>query len=1302
MSALVGIVMPLADTGIASAQAVERTLATPETNAAEQPSDAQEETAPAAPDETTEQTEGGATTPTPDEDTNVAEPEAAQPAQPAQPRAQAAPLAAPTGPTLKWSITDANGAPVKGATATLQGPATRGGFYDAAWPTSYEVADCVGTCGPNSMDQDPRAGYFAVDRTVVGNRTTMLTSTIYNQRFRVQPSQHPAGTSWDSSKWIEIPGSSTFNWPHVPAQNPWGSDSYDFGSLKLGKSALECVAGTFYSISQEGQLKRVDANVDNETAVVKDIGSPALTVNGQSFNGLAVGLKGEAVFAYERKTMPASVYQYDTAKQNWVDRKIQISLSNLTVLKNLQLIGGALDNEGTYWVGGFVKEGNSTKGNFQLWALPKNGTKMELRGQLNIRALERSYIDNGNGDFAFDNEGNLFLIRGVSNGRGLAVFSAKAADLANGRGTELVKASTVFAQNTVSPFSGVNGIAYDAAGRLFVGGSAGLGYLDLPLTGEAPGEFRFPQGNDSWSTTDLASCSFPPTVKVQKELPDGRAFASDQFTLELKTGNSLLGSATTTGSSDGLQADAIEPVPVAIGSTLTIQEKPGSSSTKLANYSSSWECALGSKVLWSAKSTTGSFTMPADAAGKEITCTFRNSLMQVSKTANVASGTPVDAGTIVQYTLTFDNSQGASAVAVSYRDFMADVLDDAYFVRADGTETKTPIFTIKGGVTVDWDATNRWLTLGGSIAAGGKGTVTVAVKVRENSDNADQRQTEMAPEGFFLRNKLARGTSDAPPKTCSPGLCVEHPIDSWTVAKDSLPADTARLHKGGNVHYKVTATKTNAETALNGLVLQDDLTHVFKSAGWAPEAAVPGGAQAKGVYLFNSEGRTIDLNGQPNTGSKEVLRAVRDVAAPTQVNVAPSGAPADMRWIVTSGAPLDLPKEAVRAEMWFAVQAAESPVGIPAASTWEGQGNTPTTGWKFVNYATGMAKSGSGATAKDFAPNACVTGKNVPNTAFAPNSAQPVDVNFPEQCRVQHELSQNYFTIRKDAGGAGVQALADDKAWDPDPTGLWNMIGHEFEVRDNDKATGKATSYPSVQLCRTDYDPEQGWRGEWISPANAGDKSRWDFSTENSATAKKILDWNNAHPDEADQLPVCGTLYEISDGGQKGRWRSENLNAGDYWLVETKAPNAQTDVTAEKTRPVPGVQKLAQPVPFKIWPEEDGTSLGGPAMQGRGQLDVGNGSGKYLDRCNPGQQKPGGEFEPGGTIAERPTACVNPTGYLMLVKDPAPVPLPLTGGQWLPMVLGGGAAVLIVALAGALWWRRRGTNPSAPIGRHGA
>lgn len=1157
LSALVGIVMPLADTAVASAQAATLDQALSNDGAVQQPIDSQEENSAGAPGETSAQPEGEATTPAPE--TEVIAPEAEEPAEPATP---------------------AKPKPARAAVAA---------------------------------------------------------------------------------------------------------------------SALSCVPGDVYSISSAGQLQKVAVNGTN--GAVEYVGQ---TAGAGEFNGLGIGDRGAAVYAYNRTNTAGrwqpnnanTVYKYDVDRARWSSTQAQVSLTSSDVSS---LVGGAVGPDGTYWVGGFnaAPNGWTPSGGqyFQLWKMKPGSNSIEPAGKIELLGLVNGQTNQVgvNGDFAFDTVGNVYLVRGV--GTQLQVFRLDKAKLDNGKGFQAIGGAELVASGT-APFSNTNGIAYDSSGKLFIGAGTQLAYLQQEASGNWASKSVSLPSNSGFSTTDLATCSFPPTVKIQKDLPDGRAFANDQFKLQLRSGTALLGEATTTGNDPGLQKEKVGPVPVAIGASMSFTEVAGNSSTDLKNYVTSWECLLDDKVLWSDKSLGTSFTMPAEAAGKEIVCTIKNSLMDVSKTAigadgkELSSGTPVDENGVVGYKLTFDNRSGANPAAVNYRDYLADVLDDATFYNpSTGQRTTSPVIAVSGpGLTHAWSPADKWLTIGGTVPAKQMLTLTVHVKVKENGDATDERQGATTQQGFFLRNKLARGTDPKPPTDCVPGLCVENPINAWTVTKSSLPASGARLHKGGNAHYKVMATKLTGTTTLTDLVLTDDVTHVFKTAGWAPEAAVPSGAKQHGVYLFNAEGRTVGLNGQPNTSSAETYAPVQDVAAPTQVNG---------RWIVTSGPALKVPAQAVSAEMWFAVQAAESPAGIPDPSIWQGAGKAPTTGWSFVNYATGMAKGTQG---RDFAPNACVTGKNVPNTALDPKSSTPADVQFPAQCQVRHELSQNYFTIRKDAAGAGLDRYADDlipgttEKWDPDSTGLWNMVGHKFEVRNN--VAGEPSTYPAVELCRTDYAADD-WNGAWVSSTRAADTGAWDFG-QNSKTLQKLIDWNAMHPDN--QKPLCGTIYPIAEGGQAGRWRSENLSAGDFWLVETQAPNQQRSTDGKYVRDIAGVQRLSQPMQFTIWPEADGPA-NGQAMQGRGQLDVSNGRGGLLDRCNPGETNPEtGEITKGGTVAERPTACVNPTGYLMLVKDPAPTPLPLTGGIGPWLLWGGGAAALLIASAGIIWWRVR--RPVTP--RHGA
>ncbi|MBR7513082.1 hypothetical protein KC219_23270, partial [Mycobacterium tuberculosis] len=53
-------------------------------------------------------------------------------------------------------------------------------------------------------------------------------------------------------------------------------------------------------------------------------------------------------------------------------------------------------------------------------------------------------------------------------------------------------------------------------------------------------------------TTDLATCSSPPTITIEKDVVS-RVNTGDQFKLNLNSGSTTLATATTTGSANGVQ-----------------------------------------------------------------------------------------------------------------------------------------------------------------------------------------------------------------------------------------------------------------------------------------------------------------------------------------------------------------------------------------------------------------------------------------------------------------------------------------------------------------------------------------------------------------------------------------------------------------------------------------------------------------------------------------------------------------------------------------------------------------------------
>lgn len=1181
----------------------------------------------------------------------------------------------PNRPYLAFEVKDTAGNHVGGATVNLQGPR---GWSNTSWGSSVAIVDCVSganACAANSLDQDSRPGHFAVDRRSVGIDIQS------GSRYRIGASgSAPAGHTWTTGALTNnnettatnntVTGitagsrATAANGQWVSTPNPGGSGNNLVNTLNgptLESYAPQCTAGYLYAVSASGQLQKISPTGTN-AARVDNVGTSASWVS--NFNGIGVTphtstVNPGSIYATERSAgsgtnVNGRVYKFNTTTGQWA----RISSGNgWDINGGSNLVGGAASPDGNYWAGGF-----NSNNDFTLWSLNTAGNGMVNRGTLNLGQYRSS---SGNGDFSFDSVGNLYLVRGLNTGSELAVFRVDAADLQ--AGGNAIPVTRIY---NGTGGTGVNGVAYDSTGKLYVGGGDWLRYISLSAIG-APTQVSL---TGTLSSTDLASCSYPPTVTLQKNLPDGRAANGHQFGLTLRSGTNTLGTATTAGSASGIQPQKVGPIPAAVGSAINFTETFNGNGNSAAQYSSGWSCFIEGEATPIASGTgaSGSMTVPDREYGSEIVCTFTNSIPQIKKSSNPASGTTVEEGTIVEYTLTFDNSAGLGPITIAHRDHLKDVLDDAFFVNAQGNQVQAPVISTSGGATATWAATSQWINIGGTVQPGQIATVTFRVKVKENTDNTDERRNQNAPlEGFLLRNYLTPGTVTTPPATCddSTNMCTEHPVPAWSFSKTSLPADGARLHKGGNAHYKLEAVKMNSNADIKELTFRDDLTHVFKTAGWAPDAAVPGGALPRGVYFFNSQGQTLDQAGNITATQPSPAYAATEVGPPTQQ----SG-----RWIIEKT--VTMPTNAISAEMWFAVKAGESPVNIPDTSTeWTGD-NNPGTGWFFTNYATASATHSDDSS---FTALQCDT-STVPahDTSIAATDDPPYDTNVPEACRVTHELQANYFTIRKDAAGVG-EDLPRSSTWGTDSTGLWNMIGHEFEIHDDNN--GAPSQDPSEKLCRSSSGtPDWG---------------------ENSQTLADILTWNNDNP--GDQKELCAIFYpQTNAGGQTGRWRAENLPEGDYWLIETKAPDRQINLAGTQTRPVPGVQLLADPVPFRVWQDTDGSYIGGSSqsMQGRGQLDVASESdfSEFGDRCLPES-----------SVSERPAACVNPTGYLMIVKDSVPMKLPLSGGFGTGAYVLGGMLALGMAVTAASLWRRMHTvtptrgryaagGPSKPRGRHQA
>ncbi|MCD1286856.1 MULTISPECIES: SpaA isopeptide-forming pilin-related protein [unclassified Brevibacterium] len=371
--------------------------------------------------------------------------------------------------------------------------------------------------------------------------------------------------------------------------------------------SISCTPGTVYSVSQAGQLRKIA----NGTST--NVGDQASGVS--NFNGVGIGANGSSAYAYERAFSSSgsetgiTVFKLNTDTGKWASTGKSVSVSGIG------FIGGAVDlSTGHYYFGGY----NSTGTLFRLYVFNVSNNSISLKGTINTSA------DSGgaaNGDIAFDSNGNLFIVRG--SGSTTTIFSVTSTNLSSAVGGQIAAAKSAgFTTN-----ENVNGVAFDASGKAYLGTGTTITSYDMPNWANKQ---TFANGSN-WGSTDLASCSSPATITLQKEVQGGRAKSGDQFGLSLKQSSTVLGSASTTGSALGVQEDIVGPIPAKRGAKIDFSES-AASGADLGDYASTYACTIDDKPISGASGagSSGSVTIPE--SGDAVVCTITNSPL----TANVS------------------------------------------------------------------------------------------------------------------------------------------------------------------------------------------------------------------------------------------------------------------------------------------------------------------------------------------------------------------------------------------------------------------------------------------------------------------------------------------------------------------------------------------------------------------------------------------------------------------------------------------------------------------------------------------
>lgn len=251
---------------------------------------------------------------------------------------------------------------------------------------------------------------------------------------------------------------------------------------------------------------------------------------------------------------------------------------------------------------------------------------------------------------------------------------------------------------------------------------------------------------------------------------------------------------------------------------------------------------------------------PSDAQRPDCTLTPVGRLA-VGKAVS-ASSDPVVAGTVLTYTLTFDN-QGQGPVAVDSTDLLDDVLDD--------TTMTTPPSASDDALVVS-DVVDGSFRVTGELAAGQTVTVTYQVEVNDEASRGND-----SADNFLV------STGEAPPTTCVDGdaTCTVTPLPNVGAAKSADPASGTTVLPDQDVTY--TLTFANTGQAPGPVDYVDDLSGVLDDADLtvSPQSSDPA------LTVSSGTDGAIAVTG--------TLAAGQTVTVSYTVTVRPDGARGDNR-----------------------------------------------------------------------------------------------------------------------------------------------------------------------------------------------------------------------------------------------------------------------------------------------------------------------------------------------------------------------------------------------------------------------
>jgi hypothetical protein len=617
-----------------------------------------------------------------------------------------------------------------------------------------------------------------------------------------------------------------------------------FANTAVTGGKFYCDANYVYGLRQDGTIVQGYAPTGTATAL------PGAPTGVTTANSLAIDPSGTTAWAVVRST-----------DLNTAPTVIKYTVAGGTVTSATQTVTTQATGTGTV-VAGAV----DAKGNFIIGKADASAFRLYRYNEASTSFVQLGYINTGgvarNGDFAFDRQGNLFVLQSVGGMQQMYSVTTANYDAALTASSATTVIPATATTNKASDVAALvaNGIAFSTRGVAYLSSATTIYQFDPMTWNTISGTQTITGGTTANPLTDLASCAAPSTIALDKQVVGRRTGgAADNFTISLAVGGSTVATASTTVGTTVNNAASIAPLPALVNSQVTISETMVNGLADVSSfYSPVYECWANGVRISSVKAASGTITIP-NQAGVGVACTFYNT-PQASATVTLRKAVTDGAAA---------NPQAASGWAVS-----------------------TQITSSTGTATLPTDAANQ-STKKSNLVTGADGSATFLILFGTATSTANITIAETQQTGYQFLSLTCVGVTPNPATTTSgttisaaltaavtPGSTVDCTFSNRPTAQLTLVKSVVQPASASPSTWTLGATRSNAGALAGptGTTGTAATTNQPVSAGVSYNLAESGGTAE---YL--QSGNWVCTNS--TTGQSVAVSAAGDVTFPQGGNV---------------------------------------------------------------------------------------------------------------------------------------------------------------------------------------------------------------------------------------------------------------------------------------------------------------------------------------------------------------------------------------------------------------------------------